>query len=491
MDLREHAQQIEESIKELQQELEAKRHEALELQKQANISPDDKQFELFLRKPYLLRLLHKDKYELIIPKFLDFKAGWAVTSNGEYNIFHVSRFIDLITPLPTWLKNELGFDESAFQAHIEDGWLVVDRGNMDTVIKSLGGPKHFSKRSGNRLAIINRYRFDVIRDLIRQGVLPYTPQPLDKSLLRRDGGKIQLRDKQKRDYEIFLNYSAVSVFATGGAGKTFFGMYCMDTVSGKKAILAPRRSILQQWEMRIKAFCPRVLHEVEFRTFQSLKNKPMTGRYSLIIYDEIQHLPAAMGLRAAQADAVSRVGLSATPWREDGQEDLIPALCGIPCGIDWESGKPADTTLWIVDGMEDKFKQLKSILDKPALGKTIIFVYRLEVGKRIAKMFDIPFVHGATKNQYQEIEKADVVVLSKIGDAGISVDARCVIDFDWLGGRAEAGQRALRTQHAQGDSQLHLIMTEHEYQSDVKRLIALHSLNFDIKVADNSNHKKS
>lgn len=483
MNIIDRAKDIQESISLLESELHEQRQRATELQRQTDVSVlNDEGFDAFLYKPYLLRLLHKDKYELIIPKFLDFKAGWAVTSNGEYNIFHVSRFIDLITPLPEWLKNELGFDKSAYAAHLEDGWLVVDKGNPDLVYEKLNGAKRFSKRQGNKFSIINRYKFDVLRDLIRQGVLPYTPQPFDKTLLRKDSGKIILREKQMRDFKLFLEYSAVSVFATGGAGKTFFGLYALDTIIGKKAICAPRRSILQQWEARIRLYCPRILREVEFRTYQSLYNKPMTGKYSLIIYDEIQHLPAAMGLRAAQTNTVARIGLSATPWREDGQEDLIPALCGIPCGIDWESGKPADTTLWIVDRYEDKFKQLQILTETKVKGKTIIFVYRLEIGQRIARQLKIPFISGSTRQQFKEIEAADMFVISKVGDAGISIDARRVIDFDWLGGRAEAGQRALRTQHAQGDSQLHILMTEQEYASDVKRLIALHALNFDVKV---------
>lgn len=488
----ERAQALQDHLQALQDDIEAQKQHALELERMADISPaNNAGFIAFLHKPYLLRLLHKDKYELIIPKFLNFKAGWPVATLGEYSIFQVSRFIDLITPLPEWLKNELGFEKEAFKAHIEDQFLVVDQGNVEEVLKRLGGPKRFGRKQGNKITMIGRYRFDILRDLIRQGVLPYTPQRIDQEHMREGRSKIELRDKQKRDFQTFLEFGAVSVFATGGAGKTFFGMKALDVLKGRKAILAPRRSILDQWKARLQAFAPHVLQdEVEFRTYQSLKNKPMTGKFGLIIYDEIQHMPAAMGIRASQAESVARVGLTATPWREDGNEDLIPALCGVPVGIDWESGKPAATTLWIVEKLEDKFKQLKQIMQHDVQGKTLIFVYRLDVGEKISKMLGIPFVSGRTSKQYEVIESTPSMVISKVGDAGISIDARRVIDFDWLGGRAEAGQRALRTQHAQGNAQLHLIMTKHEYQTDVKRLIALHSLNFDIKVMNGGTKNK-
>lgn len=439
-------------------------------------------FEAFMKKPYILRPIKADRYELIVPRFVGLSAGWPVRQDGEFNVYHVSRFIDLITPVPDWLRGDLDWEPPKFGAHIEGDWLVVDKGDPVEIWRELGGGKKFSGRDGKRLRMIQRQRFQVIRDLIRQGILPYTPQPISKELLRPATGKVELRAEQLRDFQTFVEYGAVSVFATGGAGKTFFGMYAADCIRGPKLILTPRRLIGAQWEERLRLYAPGALGETEIRTYQSLKTKPLNKKYSLIIYDEIQHMPADMGIRAASAEAAARIGLSATPWREDGNEDIIPALCGVPVGMDWPSGETAETTLWIVDTEADKFNMVETLLQKPTAGKTMIFVYRIDVGERIARLLGIPFIHGGTSHQYEAMQKAYTFVVSKIGDAGVSLNTTRVIELDWLGGRAEAGQRALRTRHATDKSELHLLMTRGEYHKQSGRLAALAALHFDVKV---------
>lgn len=443
----------------------------------------------FIAKPYMLRPFRKDVYELIIPKFMNFKAGWPAREDGEYIIYQVSRFIDLITPLPPWLRQELGYEEPNFHAHLENEWLVVDSGEPEDVYDLLGRSKHISYRDGKRLKIAPRSKFEVLRQLVRQGVLPYSPKPIPEEYLRVVNAKFQLRPKQTRDFHTFLQYSAVSVFASGGAGKTFFGMYAIAALKGKKIIISPRTNILSQWEARIIDYLPPdVLKEVEFRTYQSLAKHPLTDNYALAIFEEVQSMPADMGMRASQINALTRIGLSATPWREDGNEDIIPALCGVPVGMDWETGKPADTTVWIANGLDEKIQIAREIMKKPTRGKTMIFVYRIDVGNRIARAFDIPFINGSSKQQYRQIQENDTFVISKVGDAGISIDASRVIEFDWLGGRAELGQRGLRTQHAKEQGELHILMTPKEHKDSSKRLSALFSLGFDVKVMGDSSN---
>jgi len=475
------------SISLIQAEVSKRRDEALALQKQFDLMEiDEDAFGAFLKRPYLLKAIRGDRYELIVPKFVNFQAGWPVRTDGEFVIYEVSRFIDLITPLPEWLRKDLGYKKPDFRAHIEGDYLEIDAGDPELVYDLLGRSKRFSSRDGKRLKMTTRSRFDVLRDLMRLGVLPYRPQAIPANLKRNTPGvsdKITLRPEQARDYQKYEQYSAVSVFATGGAGKTFFGMRAIADLKGRKIIFAPRRSILQQWEARILSYFPsHVLNEVEFRTYQSLKNKPVNGEYSLAIFDEIQHMPADMGMRASQINAVTRIGLSATPWREDGNEDIIPALCGIPVGMDWKSGEPAETTVWLVENEAEKMSLAESIVQMPTRAKTMVFVYRLEIGERLSKRLGVPFIHGGTSKQYQAIQKADTFVISKVGDAGISIDVSRVIEVDWLGGRAEAGQRALRTQHGKERGELHVLMTRREYKENAKRLSALYALNFDVKV---------
>lgn len=135
-----------------------------------------------------------------------------------------------------------------------------------------------------------------------------------------------------------------------------------------------------------------------------------------------------------------------------------------------------------MDNEDAKIKMVEKILAKKTNGKTFIYVYRLDVGEKIAKRLGIPFVSGKTKKQYQTIMDADVMVVSKVADAGISADVTRIIEVNWLGGRQEIGQRALRTAHSQHKSEAHFLMTKGEMKSQGYRLAALSALQFEVKV---------
>ncbi|GIK38127.1 MAG: hypothetical protein BroJett011_19600 [Chloroflexota bacterium] len=61
-----------------------------------------------MQKPYLLRPVRGDQYELIIPKFVDFRADQSELEGG-FLIFEVSRCIKLLSPLPLWLPKSRKF----------------------------------------------------------------------------------------------------------------------------------------------------------------------------------------------------------------------------------------------------------------------------------------------------------------------------------------------------------------------------------------------
>jgi DNA excision repair protein ERCC-3 len=443
---------------------------------------DRNMLDSFFKKPYILRPIRGDRHELIIPRFINFSAGWPVRVEGEYNVFVVSRFINMITPLPEWMQKELGYEKNNFSVDIGDGTLDITSGNVQDAFYRLGGSKKFSGYRGNTLHIAKRREFEVLRQLARIGILPYKPKRITKEYLRTPTGNVKLRPQQARDFETFLEKGAVAVIADGGAGKTFYGMYAIDNLVGKKLILAKTLSVLQQWKARIELYVPRARHEVEYMTYAALHRREIKTQYTLVIADEIQSMPSDSGVKASQIQSVARIGLTATPWREDGNEDIIPALCGYPVGFDWTTNEKAETTVWILNSISDKNKAIDAILKKPTKGKTMIFVYRLEVGKQIANRLKVPFVSGETKNNIKTMQENDVFVCSKVADAGISLNVTRVIDADFLGGRTELGQRALRTGHADGRSEVHVLMTGPEYKKQSYRLTALTALRFDVKV---------
>ncbi|MCQ3973380.1 MAG: hypothetical protein DPW09_08055 [Anaerolineae bacterium] len=476
-------------VEEIRQVVETRQRQLMELERQVDLSGIDVEaFQRFLQKPYLLRHLSDDRYELLIPRFLaaGFHPGWPLGADGEYLRFGVSRLIHLITPLPGWLLDELGYRPPDFQGYVQNDRLFITEGDPGEMWQRLGGKKTFTSRRGEVLRVRPKSRYQLLRDLVRQGILPYRPEPIPQDLLRRPEPQgIQLRPYQARDYRLFLEWGAVAVIAPGGAGKTFFGLYALAHLKGPKIVFAPRRAILEQWRARVAAFCPEVEHEVEFKTYQAMHRMRVDRlpHYSLVIYDEIQHLPSNMGVLAAQISSTARLGLSATPWREDKSESLIIALAGRPVGHDWESGDTPATTVWIVDREPQKLGQLHRILNKPVDGKSIIYVYRLNVGERLARELDVPFISGQTNNQLQMMQEHDTFVASKVADAGVSFeDVSRVIEYDRLGGRTELGQRGLRLRHGADKGEFHVLLTKDEYKKHSRRLVALYALDFDVQV---------
>ena len=457
---------------------------------------DDADLRAFLAKPYIIRPLGGDKYELIVPKFIGLRGGWPLRAEGAFSIYLVSRFIHLINPLPDWLVKDLGYQASPYHAILEGNTLVVDRGDPRAVAAKLG--RGVAKVEGNRLSLRPSSRFDIIRKIIREdGILPYAPAPIPPEL-RRDPGKyiarddngqpaFTLRPHQQRDYDRFLELGAVAYFAYGQTGKSYEFLQACAGLKGRKILFVPTRALRDQWLLRLQMLAPEAQHEVTIATYQSL-DKYRDTEWTLGAFDEAHHLPANLFIEAATLRMVARMGLSATPVREDQNEDLIPALCGFPLGADWpisETQRPR-VYAWIVKDEAAKLSRCEQLVSKEIEGKTLIFTWRLDIGTRAAKRLGVPFVHGGTKKPIDVIGENDTVVISKVGDAGLSfpVDRIVEIDFQY-GSRQEAGQRLLRAAYDTGRrAEYHVLMTRHEFENYGKRLLIYEQWGLDVQVID-------
>lgn len=454
----------------------------------------------FLAKPYVVRPLGEDRYELIVPKFIGFRGGWPVRTEGAFLVFLVSKFIHFINPLPDWLANDLGYGKPAFHATLDGNTLVVDRGDPQAIAEKLGGSRAIAHREGNRLTIKPASRFDLIRRIIREeGFLPFTPQPIpdslrrdpDKYITHDEGGKpaFALRPHQQRAYEYFLQTGAVSVFAYPQTGKSFEALYAFADLKGPKIIFCPRRSLVDQWVDRLHLYLTlEAVAEVTVTTYQSLA-KYREREWTLVVPDEAHHLPADFAIEASTLKTVARMGLSATPRREDGNEDLIPALCGFPVGADWpvSAAQRPTVTVWIVKNEDEKVKLCRRLVKTPADGKTFIFTYRLAIGERVAKSLGIPFVSGKTKRPLDVLRDNEMVAVSSVGNEGLSFPVRRVVEIDFLyGSGMEAGQRLGRLAYeVAGKDQPgehHVLMTHDEYARYSKRLLIYAQWGLDVDV---------
>jgi hypothetical protein len=444
----------------------------------------------FFTKPYIVRPIGADEFELIVPKFIGSLGGWPVRTDGAFLIFRVSRFINLINPLPEWLAQELGYEASPVSAVIDGNALIINRGDPQAVYESLGR-RTITRREGNRLFFKPASRFDLIRQIIRQyGFLPYTPQPVPAAVRREGKVNFTLRPHQRKAYEYFLETGAISLFVYPQMGKSFVALQAMAELTGPKLVLVPRRSLADQWRARLELYLePGAAREVEVITYQGAR-KALQREYTLVVYDEAHHMPADFAIETATTiRTVTRMGLSATPKREDGCEDLIPALCGFPTGADWpvKSLQQPTVTVWILANEKAKLAHAGRLCETIVAGKTFLFTYRLPIGERAAKLLGVPFVYGKTKRPLEVIADNDTVVISNVGNEGLSFPVRRVIELDFLyGSGMEAGQRLGRLAYEVAGTdrpgEHHVLMTHEEFERYSKRLMIYYQWGLDVSV---------
>jgi hypothetical protein len=234
---------------------------------------------------------------------------------------------------------------------------------------------------------------------------------------------------------------------------------------------------------------PEAAREVEIVTYQGAR-KVLNREYTLVVYDEAHHMPADFAIETATTlRTLTCMGLSATPKREDSNEDLIPALCGFPTGADWpvkEVQRPT-VTVWIVKNEKAKLDQARALCATPVEGKTFLFTYRLEIGERAAKMLGVPFIFGKTKRPLEVIDRNEMVVISSVGNEGLSFPVRRVIELSFLyGSGMEAGQRLGRLAYevtgVERPGEHHILMTPEEYERHNKRLMIYYQWGLDVSV---------
>ncbi|OWK38006.1 DEAD/DEAH box helicase family protein [Fimbriiglobus ruber] len=126
-----------------------------------------------------------------------------------------------------------------------------------------------------------------------------------------------------------------------GTGKTFVAVLCMEKVSRPALIVTPTIDLMNQWYGVIKdSFGVEVgllgggyydFQPITVTTYDSayIHLERWGGKYGLLIFDEVHHLPGPTYAMAAIGSlAPFRLGLTATPERADGGELALPELVG-------------------------------------------------------------------------------------------------------------------------------------------------------------------
>jgi DNA excision repair protein ERCC-3 len=461
------------------QEQQAKQVESLKLPTIPNL--DENAIREFLKQPYLLMPRRENNWYVIVPRFIDMQVGWLEYQTPSFNVFVINKYVRWLTPLPAEIESRLGM-KPAVDIKVVDGLLKPAAGMEDETWQRYR--KYLTRKDQFGLRIKQGYERHLISDLIRDGYLPFTPQPVDPEDLNPIPEGFTMEPHQKEAYDAFLKWGAIGIYWPGGQGKTYWAAALCKMVKGPKLVVVPNVSEKEQWLVYLRRFG--ATGDVDLLTYQAFHKTKKN--YKFAVFDECHRLPAPVWSRFATIESKYRLGLSATPYREDGREDLIIALTGYPVGLSWEhfmrvkAIRKPKVTVKVVNNDRDKMAVLEDMLKVPM--KTLVFVELIASGEKISKQFNLPFVYGATKDRLEIISKNLVTVVSRVGDEGISIkDLERTVEVEFLGSsRRQEAQRAYRLLHSVKPEISHtVIMTVAELDQFSGRFLALEEKGFQVE----------
>lgn len=474
----------------IQAELEIERMRARSANALRQIAPEvDKEALVeFTKEPYVMIERGKGEWYCIVPRFVDFSVGWLEFTTASYNVFLVNRYTLWIGDVSEKVQEMTGITvpESSF---------VLDGTDLSFKKKDKAIAQKYREHFVNRQVrdtdarVIAGREFALLADMIDDGHLPFAARAVKGNDYREPQVNFKCEGKHKYQwdaYQRFLEVGAVGIYWMTGAGKSFLAMLCADSVVGPKLLVVPTLTLVDQWRDYFREFAPRLLRDITIITYNAY-DKVKHDEWSLVIFDECHRLPANSFSKMATLRTKFRIGLSASPYREDGRTSYIFALTGFPIGMDWKVmmgllGKEYHAVnVWVVPEQSSKMAKIEALLTDE---KTLIFCDGLEFGQKIADKLDIPFINGSSSKRLDIAREARRFVASRVLDLGTSIkDLRHVIEVDFLyGSRQQEIQRTGRLLHSDVGARHDVIMTREEFDSYGKRLNALIERGFKVNV---------
>ena len=324
-----------------------------------------------------------------------------------------------------------------------------------------------------------------------------------------------LREYQRDWVDRFREQRSGVLVGPSGSGKTVTAIGILASIGGESLILVPSRELAGQW--RAELLDHTTLTEAQIGEYHGGEKeiRPITiatyrtagmdrhralfdsRGWGLVVYDEVHHIPAEIYRRSANLQTKHRLGLSATPVREDDREAEIFTLIGPPIGTDWsrlfEAGYVQEPEVRIrylpwgddvaqnewahAEGRDrhrvaaenpEKVAETRRLLDAHPDASALVFVDWLDQGEALAEALDVPFVSGEMPHHRRDrvfesfrAGDLDTVVVSRVGDEGIDLpNAEVAIVASGLGGsRRQGAQRAGRTMRPAGGSRVYVLAT--------------------------------
>jgi DNA excision repair protein ERCC-3 len=441
----------------------------------------------FLSQPFVVLPKGDSQWYVVIPKFIDLQVGWLIKQTESYNVFVVDIYSKWLYGIPRPVQDLLDFKEP-LPITIDGDFLKVDPQFQENVFKKYRRFLHRRDGTGT-IKVKPRSKFNLVAELVKEGVLPFTPKEVSSDDMIERPIQLQLRNYQHEALEHFKKFGNVGIYWMPSAGKTVIGLYVMNMLKGRKLIVVPTRTLIEQWRHRIRKYTSIPSHEYEIITYNSA-HKVLNKEYALAIFDECHHLPANAFSRLALIKTKYRMGLSATPYREDGRNELIFSLTGYPVGLDWkhllDAGivKRPQVRVILTANDSGKITVLDDLLKKSPDKKTLIFCDSIAAGKRLASRYQLKFIYGNSKNRLSTATNEKTFIISRVGDEGVSLDnLERVIEFAFLfGSRRQELQRLGRLFHSSFQGEHIILMTKEEFDRFRKRLFSIYEKGIGIQI---------
>lgn len=450
----------------------------------------------FFKKPYVIIPKKNEEWYMVVPKMFDINVGYQIKSTESYNVFVVNKYANYLGDVPDEFKKIFKFKEK-LPLKIFNGVVLTGEKHQETTWSRYRN--FLSNREGkDRIKINKRKRFAFIAQLINDGILPFMPKPVEQEHHRESSWIIDIEEINKRKSmkffleakQKFLETGAIGVYWAMGVGKTIFGLelLSMINVDNKPNLVISGNSatLREQWIEKLDSV--NLASNVEVHTYHAW-NKVKDREWGLAIFDECHHLPANTFSKLSTLKVDYRVGLSATPYREDGRTDYIFALTGFPVGLNWkvllELGmiKAPDITLFMCSDYRAKEKKVIELAQDTV--KTLIYSFSIAKGKSLSNKLEVPFVHGATpiKQRKEIIDNSQTIVISSVGKEGLSIqDIERTISYDFhFGSRQEETQFFGRLLHGKEKGEHFILMTDEEFTKYGKRLYGIQEKGFKIR----------
>ena len=271
-----------------------------------------------------------------------------------------SRHSNVLTPAPPTIACSVGAMLSLERSGLPS-WLLAEIKHLASLHNPL-----FYERQRLRLSTFRTPRFikcyeeDLARIHLPRGVLSGLTD-----IVGRAGSKLAVTDARKRLEPCSfafrgtltpLQQDAVTklladelgvLVAPPGTGKTVMGCAVIAARNLPTLVLVHRQPLLDQWRLQLATLLAlppdqigqigggkrRPTGVIDVAMIQSLKAtsdlESFFGAYGLVVIDECHHLPA-FSFESAVKRAPNRyfLGMTATPYRRDGLQDIITMQCG-------------------------------------------------------------------------------------------------------------------------------------------------------------------